>query len=248
MKNLNKRVSAAVKHFWTTRSSQDLKQGRKSGQRDSGNRTAATGGKQLDGFVDLVAKLLIEAGVGKSAIYRTGRAEVTIPGFFRPTKQWDLLVVHGGGLLCAVEFKSLCGPSFGNNYNNRVEEALGSSTDMWTAYREKVFPQSPRPVLGYLFVLEDAPGSTRSVAVSEKHFPVLDEFRDASYEQRCVESLSRLLRERCYDATCLILSARDTGRKGVFREPSKELAFQQFSRDLCGHVAASYSSMSEAGK
>ena len=125
MKNLNKRVSAAVKHFWTTRSSQDIQQGKKSGQRDSGNRTAATGGKQLDGFVDLVAKLLAEAGVPKSAIYRTGRAEVTIPGFFRPTKQWDLLVVHGGGLLCAVEFKSLCGPSFGNNYNNRVEEALG---------------------------------------------------------------------------------------------------------------------------
>ncbi len=43
-----------------------------------------------------------------------------------------------------------------------------------TAYREKVFPQSPRPFLGYLFMLEDAPGSTRSVAVSEKHFPVLE--------------------------------------------------------------------------
>lgn len=247
MKNLNKPVSTAVKHFWATRSSQDLKQGRKSGQRDSGNRTASTGGKQLDGFVNLVAELLVETGIPDSAIYRTGRAEVTIPGFFRPTKQWDALVVHGGRLLSAIEFKSLCGPSFGNNYNNRVEEALGSATDIWTAYREKVFPQSPRPFLGYLLVLEDAEGSTRPVRVHEKHFRVLNEYRDVSYEQRCAQTLSRFLRERCYDATCLIVSGRTSGRKGVFREPSRELAFEQFARNLCSHVAASYDSLAGCG-
>ncbi len=39
-------------------------------------------------------------------------------------KKWDLLVVEGC-LIAAIEFKSQVG-SFGNNYNNRTEEALGS--------------------------------------------------------------------------------------------------------------------------
>jgi hypothetical protein len=41
-----------------------------------------------------------------------------LPGYFRPTKEWDLLVILDGNLLASIEFKSQIGPSFGNNYNN----------------------------------------------------------------------------------------------------------------------------------
>ena len=48
----------------------------------------------------------------------------------------------------AVEFKSQVGPSFGNNFNNRTEEAIGNAEDIWTAYREGRFGRHRAPLLG----------------------------------------------------------------------------------------------------
>jgi len=241
MKNLDKRLAQAVRHFWRTRTKQDRAQGSKTGRRDYGNRTAATGGKHLDGFCGLVAKLLVESGLPSSVIYRTSRAGVTLPGFFRPTKQWDIVLVAGETLLAAVEFKSLCGPSFANNYNNRVEEAVGNATDLWTAYREGAFQASPRPFLGYVLLLEEADSSLKPVRVSEKHFGVFSEYKEASYALRCEETLRRLIRERCYDGACLILSGRKPGARGVYKEPAADLAFRRFAEHLCHHAAGAYS-------
>ncbi|MFQ5463236.1 MAG: PaeR7I family type II restriction endonuclease [Phycisphaerae bacterium] len=244
MKALNDRVAKAVERFWRTRRQQVSLQGRTTGRRDQGNRAAATGGKQLDGFVDLVKELLVDAGIPSAAVFCTGRADVTIPGYFWPSKQWDLLVIANSALLAAVECKSLCGPSFGNNYNNRVEEALGSATDLWTAYRESVFQKTPRPFLGYLLLVEEADKSTRPVGVLEKHFDELPEFRDASYIERCAQSVDRLVRERCYDAACLIASSAVQGPKGAYREPARDHPFRAFARELCASVAAKYKSIS----
>ncbi|MEE4605477.1 MAG: PaeR7I family type II restriction endonuclease, partial [Desulfobacteraceae bacterium] len=82
-----------------------------------------------------------------------------MPGYFRPTKLWDLLVMNEGRLVAALEFKSQVGPSFGNNFNNRTEEALGTAHDLWTAYREGAFGEQTRPFVGWLMLLEDAPKS-----------------------------------------------------------------------------------------
>ena len=245
MQDLERRIAAAVRHFWRTRTRQRKQQGTRTGRRDSGNRTAATGGKQLDGFSELVADLLVERGLPESVIFRSGREDLTVPGFFRPTKQWDLIVVAGDSLLAAVEFKSLCGPSFGNNYNNRVEEAIGNSTDLWTAYREGAFQTSPRPFLGYLMLLEKAEASTRPVAVHEKHFQVFKDYRDASYATRCEESVRRLMRERCYDAACLLLSSKPAvaRARGGYTEPAHDLAFGHFAKLLCNHVLGGYNAL-----
>ena len=50
------------------------RQGAKTGARDAGNRTAVTGGKQLDGFVELVRDFLVECGIGKSCIFFTKKS------------------------------------------------------------------------------------------------------------------------------------------------------------------------------
>lgn len=243
MKNLDQRVAQAVQHFWRTRTKQSKRQGSRSGQRDRGNRRAATGGKHLDGFCVLVSELLQEAGIPPELIHHRGRAAVTIPGFFRPTKQWDLVVASARTLLAAVELKSLCGPSFSNNYNNRVEEAVGSATDIWTAYREGAFDSSPRPFVGYLLLLEEADESTRPIDVSERHFNVFEEYRDASYARRCEASARRLVRERCYDAACLLLADRVAGLDGRYRQPASDLTFARFASLLCSQVGAVYASL-----
>lgn len=111
-------------------------------------------------------------------------SDLELPGYFRPNKKWDLLVVDNGELVIAIEFKSQVGPSFGNNFNNRTEEAMGTALDLWTAYREGVFGTQPSPWIGYFLVLEDCLRSNEPVKVRSPHFEVLHEFIDASYKER----------------------------------------------------------------
>ncbi|MBN1310282.1 MAG: PaeR7I family type II restriction endonuclease [Anaerolineae bacterium] len=231
------RVSMAVQHFWAIRNKQSAQQGSTTGKKDYGSRSAVTGAKQLDGFAQLLSDIIREAGLPEHTIY-TKRDETFLPGFFRPTKQWDLVAVASDQLLASIEFKSHIGPSFGNNFNNRVEEALGSASDLWTAYREGAFKPSQKPWLGWLMLLEDAPKSRSAVRVKEKHFKVFEEFRGASYIKRYELFCERLVRERLYDATCLLLTDKDGGPGGDYLEPNPELDFRTFATSLTAHVMA----------
>lgn len=236
MKDLRRSVEGAVRQFWMTRQAQERKQRARGRKRDQGSRSAVTGGAQLDGFIRLVSDLLVGSGIPDATIFRKRNTE--LPGFFRPTKEWDPLVVVEGHLLASIEFKSQVGPSFGNNYNNRTEEALGSATDLWMAYREGTFSGSPRPCLGYFMLLEEAPRSTSPVEVTEPHFRVREEFRGASYGKRYELFCQKLVRERLYDAACFMMSDRIGGLKGRFVEPSSELSFSHFVASLTGRAIA----------
>lgn len=116
----------------------------------------------------LLADLVTANGLVDAELYMT-RGVNTLPGYFRPTKDWDLLVMYRGVLIAAIELKSQIGPSFGNNFNNRTEEAVGSAVDLWTAFREGAFGRQPAPFAGWLIHVEEAPSSTRPVRVSEPH-------------------------------------------------------------------------------
>ena len=236
MSSYDAQLTSAIKHFWMTRNRQSETQGATTGRRDTGARSAVTGGKQMDGFVSLVRDLLTEAGLPEASIHCDSRLE--LPGYFRAEKKWDLIVVVDGILLAAFEFKSQVGPSFGNNFNNRTEEALGSATDLWTAFREGAFQTAQRPWLGYLMLLEECPGSTNPVAVREPHFPVFSDFRDASYCRRYELLLAHCVRERLYDSVCFLLSEQSSGHSGQYREPSKDMTFDQFSASFLGKAFA----------
>ncbi len=232
---IDKKLRRAIKHFWSTRDSQARKQGSKSGTRDAGSRTAVTGGHQMDGFVNLVREYLCARGLPKTQVFCNKGVE--LPGWYRAENQWDLLVVADSELLAGIEFKSQVG-SFGNNFNNRTEEAIGSATDIWAAYREGAFKPSSRPWLGYMMLLEEAPGSMRPVKASEPHFKVFPEFKDASYEKRYEILLTKLVRERLYDSACFLLSDPKRGAKGEYREPAPELTFEKFLASLLARATA----------
>ena len=229
------RLSEAIRFFWRTRQSQSDRQGARSGTRDSGSPTAVTGGKQLDGFVEMLRDFLEEAGLDRPCIYTSKKVE--LPGWYRAEKKWDLLIVRDGTLIAAMEFKSQVG-SFGNNFNNRTEEALGNATDIWAAFREGAFAPSLRPWLGYVMVLEEAKSSLRPIGVQEPHFKVFEEFRGASYAKRYEILLTKLVRERLYDSATLILTDRLTGRDGTYVEPSSELGFENLLISLKARAVA----------
>ena len=236
MIDLDDGVRKAVRHFWLNRDKQSQKQGAASGQRDAGLRTAVTGGKHLDGFVSLCRDLLIEAGIPRAEIHWERKLE--LPGFYRAEKNWDLAAVVNGQILALIELKTQVGPTIGNNFNNRTEEALGNATDLWAAYREGAFQPAQRPWLGFMFILEDCGRSQAGVRVKEPHFPVFPEFQGASYAKRYEILLTKLLRDRLYDGSCLLLSEAVAGGKGQFHCPSHELSFRAFAIGLMAHASA----------
>ncbi|MCY3710238.1 MAG: hypothetical protein OXG26_15200 [Caldilineaceae bacterium] len=247
-----------IRYYWTQRNTQAS-----SAHGGEGQGKSVRGGKHLDEVQASIVTLMIDHGVAPSDIFtecelhKTGKLQ--LPGYFRPTKKWDMLVVSDGCLLAAMKLKAQVGPSFGNNFNNRTEEAIGSAQDFWTAFREHAFRDSLQPWLGYLFLLEDCAESTRPVNVQEPHFSVFGDFRGASYAKRYELLCRRLVLERKYISTCLLLSRdphaetkvgdamtrglyeihktpaasdADHQHETVYREPCADLNADQFLRSL----------------
>ena len=192
----------------------------------------------MDGFLDMARRIIVDNLIADAEIYTGRRGEVAIPGFFRATKSWDLLVVSQGQLIAAIELKSQVGPSFGNNFNNRVEESLGNATDLNTAFREGVFGDSPKPFLGFLFVLEECRGSTKPVRFDSPHFPAMPEFQSASYAKRYEILCRNLVQEQLYDAAALILADANGATTGKCRQESELTSPRRFAAALAAKVAA----------
>ena len=238
MLDVEKELSRAVQHFWRTRGSQRKRQGKVTGKKDAGNRSAVTGGKHADGFVNLIAAIVKDAGLKNATIKTAEKKARTLPGYFRPTKEWDLVVISGEQLIAAVEVKSQVG-SFGNNFNNRVEEALGNATDFWAAYAKGSYQPSQRPWLGYLFMLEEDAKSTRPTKeIVLAPFAVDLEFQRRSYAKRYELVCERLVRERLYDAACFFTSNALDGAKGELTQPNVELGIRNFAVSLHARAAA----------
>ena len=217
----DKLTQHAIHTFWHSRHSGTA-------ENTLGNgRTAVVSGKNMDGFIDVVRAVVTHCGLPEDTVH-VRKSKVVLPGFFRATKNWDVLVIHEKRLLGVFEFKSQVG-SFGNNFNNRSEEVIGSAADLWVAHyhgayggvprsRQQVQEYSPAllnpviqsdprpPFLAWLMLLEECDASMRSVRCDEPHYPVFGEFRDASYARRYQILCERLVERQLYSAAALELT------------------------------------------
>lgn len=206
-------IQKAIDSFWQTKEAQG----------------GVLAGKQLDAFLGLLCRVAEEAGVPKKYVYLKNNH---IPGYYRATKDWDLIVVSPtGNLIAAIELKSQVG-SYGNNLNNRTEESLGSAEDFWTAFREKSFPCNQAPWLGYMMVVGKDDESTHVVRISEPHFLVRQEFKCSTYLDRYRILCERLVLEHKYNAVALIA----TSGKGHYEELSKQIGIESFLQSFKGHL------------
>lgn len=245
--DIKKRLQEAVQSYWDARATNKKKQV-ESGKIDAGTRGEVTGGTQLGALEILVADILCEAGLERLDV-RT-RTALELPGYFRSTKKWDLIVISEGQLVLAMEFKSQAGKSISNNVNNRGEEALGSAKDIWTAFREGRFGKgATAPFLGYFFLLEDRDEVKKPVANKEPYFDVDPVFRGESrtvgkkgkvkylgvtYAKRYEILCRRLVLERIYDASCFLMATKSEST--VITQPADDLNFARFAAALRGHA------------
>ncbi len=248
--DFDEKVSLAVVEFWLGRGSSTRRM-------QGGTRDGVLAGKNMDGFVRLVAHVATHCGLESSAI-RTRKSDLVLPGFFRATKNWDVLVIHKSRLLAVFEFKSQVG-SFGNNFNNRSEEVIGSAADLWVAHHHGAYGAGPHrsrnmvaeyqpallnpaiqsdprpPFLGWLMLLEECDASQRSVRCDEPNFPVFAEFKSASYARRYQILCERLVERQLYTAAALELSSRSTP---MTRALSPSTSIKNMFAEFAGKVLA----------
>jgi len=209
-RDLDARVQAAVRHFWATRTAQARRQQR--GKKvDQGARSAVTGGAQMDGFIDLFAELALWAGARPSDILRGASAE--LPGLFRPTVRYDLLINRGDHVVCAYKFACLPARLSREHLDRTIEEAIGRAHELWGAYRRSAISFDLGPWFGYVLVVED----TRPRPTAR------------SAEDLC----RRLVLERLYSDAAFVLARRD----GSHTEPAASLTLEHLCRALVARVS-----------
>ena len=75
--NYTAKIKDAVSFFWRTKEQQQKNSG------GSSNRGAVVGGKQMDGFIELLKKVAIDAGIPADKIITKNNY---VPGYFRSSK------------------------------------------------------------------------------------------------------------------------------------------------------------------
>jgi hypothetical protein len=234
--NYEQKVKDSVRAFWGNRQAASRKQF-EAGRADAGSRGAVTAGKNMDGFVALMQDVVHANGLRQASIVLKGRIQLTLPGYFRPTKMWDMLVINRGRLIAALELKSQVG-SFGNNFNNRTEEAIGTAQDLKTAFREGGFGESPQPFVGWMMLVEDCPESRSPIADRSMHFQIRSEFQGASYIQRYDLLCRKLVQEQLYTSAAVIASPASAAADGAYSEVSELTGLKNFVATFAAHVAA----------
>lgn len=186
--------------FWGSRDAQAARQAA-TGRVDAGTRGAVTGG----GHLDAVGELIIETArthLPSDVTVHTGGGNrnplTAIAGYVRPTKQWDIVFRRVGAPIAIIELKSQVG-SFGNNANNRAEEAVGNAADVLSAQKHGLLPRDLWR--GYVFVIEDCPASRGPSTLGDDPRWAMDPaFRNASYLTRVTMLCDRLVTDGYYDA------------------------------------------------
>jgi restriction endonuclease XhoI-like protein len=186
----------AFAKFWTQREDRLTTSGRP-------NYTAFSTGK--DPLLDLVEDELIRAGLHRSHIHRNER--IDLPGSYNPTpKRRDLVVLDDGVPIAVVNFKTVIGPAFGNNFNNRVQEILGDAVDLGRPYETEML-RALKPCLALFFALEDCEKSNTTIRTGHSGFACGPSFPDEiSYKDRYRIFFERLIRDGRYDAICYLTS------------------------------------------
>jgi hypothetical protein len=181
-------IAAAAREFWAAR--------------ESGTQSA----RHDKPFLKLIADELEHLGWPAHISGYFADPAAIVAGHFRMAKSWDIVCRDSDGQprIC-IEFKSQV-DSYGNNENNRYEEALGSGLDIRARYGADAS-------LGFFLVICDEPATRR--ITTKARLPDLEQrFRDTSHIDRRIVFAERIVEYRLnegrlYDAAAILLVRRD---------------------------------------
>lgn len=191
---------------------------------------------RLEGFHALVGRLLADNGLPEARVHT--RHGLELPGFFMPTRPWDLVVMHEGRLVAALGIRARAARSVENDFVPLCEEALCTGKDMDALCRRQAFGQGLRPWFGWLVLLEDSPALWRTAEAAPTLLQVLPEYRDSSPAERYELLLLKLERDRLFDTCALLLCPEEGKQSGDYHEPARDLGIKRILGHLASHAGA----------
>ncbi|MCL2148431.1 MAG: PaeR7I family type II restriction endonuclease [Methanomassiliicoccaceae archaeon] len=201
---------------------------------DTGMRSQVTSGKHLDRLIDVMTHDMEGCGAPVSGIF-SKNSGTELPGWFRATKKWDILLFIRENLAAAVELKTIYG-SYGNNLNNRAEEAVGVAVDAKMAIEKELMNRAIPPLLGYVLIVKKEEGSVaRCMDPREPHFKTDAVFHGTSYIGRLMAMCQRLSREGLYGAVWFVVA---DPLSGSVEEPDPQLSYDRFIAEIIGKIGA----------
>lgn len=183
----------AVEEFWLAR------------------RSGTQSAKHDKAILTLIASELEALGWAGHVAQGTNDPLAIVSGYFRSAKSWDIVCRDPDGRprIC-VEFKSQV-DSYGNNENNRYEEALGSGLDVRARY-------GGRAALGFVLVICDEEATRKPTRDRPQTDAV---FKGTSHIDRRLIFAERIVEFELgtgslYNAAAVLM----VGRDGAVRHPA----------------------------
>jgi hypothetical protein len=193
---------------------------------------------RMERLIVLLADLVGKNGQGDERILTRNNGSPTLPGFYEQTTEWDFIVMRQNRIVAVIRVDTMQ-DSAADNEHQRTTEAVYAAHSLQAAYRCGMFGEmTNRPFVGWLMLVEDAPGSRSPVSDRSPHFPVRPEFQNASYLQRYDLLCRKLMQENLYTAASVITSPATAARNGKFAEVSELTGLKNFITTFAAHIAA----------
>ncbi|EEJ54786.1 PaeR7I family type II restriction endonuclease [Mobiluncus mulieris] len=217
------RIITAV-DFWVKTKLEQQQLSALGGRAQGGTRASVTGGKHLAGVNQLILEELERLGITGLKHYTNRQA--TVPGYYRASKSWDLLVLRDDEPALALEYKSMTG-SEGKNLNNRIDEVIGAAQDLHRAQQTGLLPKELKR--GYIFLMEVTPAVLNPVGTSTKVGTLDPIFESTCYLERMAIMCERLRNDGLYGMAWALGVVRNP--IGIV-EPRPSVNWDRFKADL----------------
>lgn len=225
----NSDIEALLANFWAQKS-EAVRVEIESGRAGVGGQSRNA--KHMQNLNAFVHQMFIDAGLDESEVMM-GKS---IPGYYRRSKNWDVVAVHKGNLVALVELKSQVG-SEGNNGNNRIEEALGNTFDASTT-QDLTEAFGKLPVWSaFCMVFGSDPSTAKPVRMrGTPVFPIEEIFKGMTYGRQWEIAIERFIQTKAYDAGWFLSSWMDGDSNLQYTEPVAAATLQTLQMQIEARV------------
>jgi hypothetical protein len=207
----NDEIHALLVNFWLAKSDAVRKLA-DAGLSNTG--AQARNARHMESLSTFVRQMFIDAGLNESEVKTGG----VIPGYFRRSKNWDVVATYRGNLVAVVELKSQVG-SEGNNGNNRIEEALGNVHDATTAQElNKAFGRLPIWT-AFCVAFGSSPDDAKPSRPPRSLFPLDPIFEGMTYARQWEIAVDRFVQTGAYSAGWMVTTWVAADGEVKFVEP-----------------------------
>ncbi|MYU01453.1 protein kinase [Streptomyces sp. SID8350] len=216
-------VKEAARTFWAVRERRDLQEVR------VGNRYGE--------LVTAVVDSLTTRGIDPAWI-RIGRA-AEFPGSYGLGRAaWDLAIFRDDIPLAAVTIKTLGGPSYGNNFNNRIQELTGNAFAVRQHDGQSI--ERFRPYLGLFFIIQEGEGANRPL--QRPRGSSTDTIWGLSYKERLGETFAQFRSDGLYDGIAYVSASKDENPS--LEEPRPDMSVNGFVDALATRILSYVAALS----